>query len=125
LSNDMIEITGEMKKSKKIIPNLVENTNTFIHDVSQSMIADGSMKTALSNANTIMAPIAKNQELLVKMIANLENLSDTLTNNPDYGDKVLSSLTELTVTMQALQKTWVLSDHTQEVREEETSKIAH
>lgn len=126
LSDDMIEITEEMKKSKKFIPDLVKNTNTLVHDVNHTLIADGTMKNALNNANTIMEPLAKNQELLIKMIANIQNLSNTLTQNPDYGDKVLTTLTELTTTMRALQETWILADHTKKVKEEaEETKVAH
>ena len=96
----------------------------MVTQVNNDFLNNGNAKRTLAKLEKVITPIAEKDQLLSKLMTNLEDLSATLSKNPDYGDQVLETLNELTVTMKALQRTWMLSDHANEIQSE-SSKIAH
>lgn len=122
LSDDLIVMTKELKTKSKQMPALVENTAGLTGDMRADLFKNGQTKLFLTNFNSVMEPVVARTKLIDSLLANLEDLSHDLKANPQYGKQVLDAVKELTVTLKALQKTWILEDKTEEVKNEEKAK---
>jgi ABC-type transporter Mla subunit MlaD len=116
LSNDLVELTEKVKKRDTDFPEMVEHGSKMVTSLNKDFIESGVAQSALSSIDRVMGPIADRQLLVEQLLGNLESLSATLSKNPDYGDKLLDTLNEMTLTMKALQRTWILSDHAEDIK---------
>lgn len=81
-----------------------------------------SMDVTMQNLNTVMIPIAQRQKIVGGLLDNLGDLSRELKKDPAYGARLLETVSELTITLKALQKTWFLEDQAVEVKKSQKSK---
>lgn len=70
----------------------------------------------LENTNKIISPIAKREELVESLLGNLNSLTLELSKNPNFAKDVLSTLKEATITLKAIQKTWLLKGHVEDLK---------
>lgn len=129
LSDDMIVMTKELKKKNKELPQLVDSGAKFmgagtklVGQLNADFLENELARTSLSNINAMVAPVAQRQALIEHLLTNLEDLSGDLKKNPDYGKQMLDAVKELTITLKALQKTWFLEEHANDVRKEKKAK---
>lgn len=101
---------------------LVVDLNVFIQvlsymktDLLQTKLA----KNTLSNINEIVSPIAKRDKLLVSILDNLESFSGEIKNNPHMAKDITTALKEVITTLKAIQKTWILKSHVEDIKKEE------
>lgn len=118
LSDDLIVMTKEMKKRSKDLPVVVEEGVGLLVDLRQDLFANDLAKTSLTNINKIVTPLARREQLVEDLLANLQDLSRDLRNNPKFAQKMVDALQELTITLKALQRTWLLESKTEEVKKE-------
>lgn len=130
LSSDMIIMTSELKKRSKDLPVIIGSSAQVMSSVNDDFLKNGLAKgvitqtsgtmTKLSNtltqADMVLMPLAKRQKLMEGLLDNLADLSHELKKNPDYGSRMLEAISELTVTLKALQHTWFLEDQAQQAR---------
>jgi phospholipid/cholesterol/gamma-HCH transport system substrate-binding protein len=117
LSDDLIVISKELKKQNKTIPEFVATGNDVFKSINNDFFKDGLLKETLITVNQTMTPFAQKQELMSNMLNSLNDLAEQLKKNPDYASKVIEAVTELTITLKALQKTWLLEGKTEEVKQ--------
>jgi hypothetical protein len=72
----------------------------------------------------LVGVLAEKEQLFKQLLGNLEDLSKDLQQEPRYGKKLLVMIDELTITLKALQKTWLLEDQADETRKAEQKKRA-
>jgi phospholipid/cholesterol/gamma-HCH transport system substrate-binding protein len=116
LSDDLIVISKELKKQNKAIPEFVVSGNDVFKSIQNDFFKDSLLKQTLTTVNQTMTPFAQKQELISNMLTSLNDLAEQLKKNPDYASKVIEAVTELTITLKALQKTWLLEGKTEEVK---------
>jgi phospholipid/cholesterol/gamma-HCH transport system substrate-binding protein len=116
LSDDLIVISKELKKQNKAIPEFVVSGNDVFKSIQNDFFKDNLLKQTLTTVNQTMTPFAQKQELISNMLTSLNDLAEQLKKNPDYASKVIEAVTELTITLKALQKTWLLEGKTEEVK---------
>lgn len=117
LSDDLIVISKELKKQNKAIPEFVASGNDVFRSIQNDFFKDSLLKQTLTTVNQTMTPFAQKQELISNMLTSLNDLAEQLKKNPDYASKVIEAVTELTITLKALQKTWLLEGKTEEVKQ--------
>jgi phospholipid/cholesterol/gamma-HCH transport system substrate-binding protein len=117
LSDDLIVISKELKKQNKAIPAFVASGNDVFKSINNDFFKDGLLKDTVTTVNQTMTPFAQKQELMSNMLSSLNDLAEQLKKNPDYASKVIEAVTELTITLKALQKTWLLEGKTEEVKQ--------
>lgn len=118
LSDDLIVMTKEMKKKSKDLPVIVENGAGLLGDMREDLFANNLARDSLAGINKVVTPLAARPQLIEQILGNIEDLSRDLKNNPKFAQKVVDALGELTITLKALQKTWILEDKTEEVKKE-------
>ena len=74
------------------------------------------MRNAVANVNQTVMPLANRQALIGNLLNTLDDLTTQLKKNPDYASKIIEAVSELTITLKALQKTWLLEDKTADVK---------
>ncbi len=116
LSDDLIVISKELKKQNKVLPEFVASGNEVFKSIQNDFFKDNLIRDTLSTVNQTMTPFAQKQELMTNMLVSLNDLAEQLKKNPDYASKVIEAVTELTITLKALQKTWLLEGSTEEVK---------
>ena len=116
LSDDLIVISKELKKQNKAIPEFVASGNEVFKSINNDFFKDGLLRETMTTVNQTMTPFAQKQELMSNMLNSLNDLAEQLKKNPDYASKVIEAVSELTITLKALQKTWLLEGKTEEVK---------
>lgn len=116
LSDDLIVISHELKKQNKVIPEFVTSGTSVFKSMHEDFFKDRLMRDTFATVNQTLQPIAARQEIVGNLLNALSDLAEQLKKNPDYAEKVIDAVTELTITMKALQKTWLLEDQTKEVK---------
>lgn len=81
-----------------------------------------SMDDTMQNVNTVMIPIAQRHKVVGGLLDNLADLSSELKKDPQYGAKLLETVSELTVTLKALQNTWFLEDQARDAKKQQKLK---
>lgn len=118
LSDDLIVMTKEMKKKSKELPIIVDQGAGLLGDMRQDLFANKLARDSLANLNKVITPLAQREQLIQQLLDNAEDISRDLKNNPKFGQHVVEALKELTITLKALQKTWILEDKTEAVKAE-------
>lgn len=116
LSNDLIVISRELKKQNKVIPEFVTSGTNVFKSMHEDFFKDRLMRETFMTVNQTLKPIASRQEVVGDLLNTLSDLAGQLKQNPDYAAKIIEAVSELTITMKALQKTWLLEDQTKEVK---------
>lgn len=116
LSGDLIVISKELKKQPKDIPQFVASGNTVLKSMQDDLFKDNLIRDTVTNVNQTMMPFANRQALLGNLLNTLDDLTTQLKKNPDYASKIIEAVSELTITLKALQKTWLLEDKTADVK---------
>jgi phospholipid/cholesterol/gamma-HCH transport system substrate-binding protein len=148
LSEDALVITKDLKKSSKVIPSLLANGNEMFAAANEDlfkthvmrdtfagakrdMFDNGLLRQTMQSVDGVMRPttklvgvLAEKEQLFKQLLGNLEDLSKDLQQEPRYGKKLLVMIDELTITLKALQKTWLLEDQADETRKAEQKKRA-
>lgn len=118
LSGDLITMTKELKTKSKQMPQMVEQGVGLLSDMREDIFSNHLARDTLANVNKVITPLATRQQLIEQVLGNVENLSNDLKNNPQFAQQMVDALKELTITLRALQKTWILEDQTKEVKSE-------
>jgi ABC-type transporter Mla subunit MlaD len=116
LSSDLLVLTKEMKKQPKAIPTFVDSGTKLLDDAHADLFANDALKKTLANVDGVMMPLAQRQKLIADLLTNLEVFSAELTKNPEFTKQVLEAVQEMTITLKALQKTWILKSETEDVK---------
>lgn len=116
LSDDLIVISHELKKQNKVIPEFVTSGTSVFKSLHEDFFKDRLLRETFSTVNQTLKPVAARQEIVGNLLNALSDLAEQLKKNPDYAAKVIEAVSELTITMKALQKTWLLEDQTKEVK---------
>ncbi len=116
LSGDLIVVTKELKKQPKALPQVLDSGNRLLTDAHAEVIGNHLLKNSLMKIETVMTPFAERQQTIESLLSNLDDFSKELKKNPEFTKEVLTAVKELTITLKALQKTWVLKDETEEVK---------
>lgn len=116
LSGDLIVVTKELKKQPKALPQVLDSGHRLLVDAHSEVIGNHLLKSTLTKVDDVMTPIAKRQETIESLLQNLDDFSKELKKNPEFTKEILTAVKELTITLKALQKTWILKDETDEVK---------
>jgi hypothetical protein len=108
LSNDLRILKPMLERidDKMLKSNLVEKTLTAAN------------KT-LAHTDKILGPVAKREVLLEQALDNLNALSSEMAKNPTFAKDLIGTLKEVTTTLKAIQKTWFLKGHVEDVKKKE------
>lgn len=117
LSDDLIVVTKELKKQPKALPQTLDAANKLLVEANGDLFSNDLLKSTLGKVDHVMAPVAEKQKLIESLLGNLEDFSKELKKNPEFTKEILAAVKELTITLKALQKTWILKDETQEVKD--------
>lgn len=118
LSDDMLVMTKEMKTKSKQLPVFVESGAEVFRGLHDDFLANRLAKDSLEKMNRVLTPLADRQQLVTAVLDNLGDLSRDLKSDPRYGRQALDAVQELTITLKALQKTWLLEDQSAEATKE-------
>lgn len=118
LSNDLIVISREMRKQPRGIPEFVANGNTMMKSMQDDLFKDHQVREMVENLNKTVTPFANRQALVGNLLTSLDDLAGQLKQNPEYASKIIEAVSELTITLKALQKTWLLEGKTEEVKKQ-------
>ena len=119
LTGDMLVMTREMKKQSKALPVFVASGADLLTGMRDDFFKTGLARDTATKLDGVLTPLAARQQLVTQLLNNLSDLSHDLAADPAYGRKVLQAVSELTITLKALQKTWLLEDQAAEVRQEQ------
>ncbi|MCB9062581.1 MAG: MCE family protein [Halobacteriovoraceae bacterium] len=97
--SDLKKITVSLSKKSSYIPDFFESGNKVFTSV------DG-----------VFNPISKRGELVNQLLDNLQLFSKELADNPGFSKQLMKAIQELTITLRALQKTWILEDHVKDIK---------
>lgn len=86
---------------KKLLAKTLKNTNE-----------------TLAYTGKILKPISKREVLLEQVLDNVNVLSNELAQNPTFSRDLLNTLNEVTITLKAIQKTWILKGHVEDVKKQ-------
>ncbi|HAZ14820.1 MAG: hypothetical protein A2X86_22145 [Bdellovibrionales bacterium GWA2_49_15] len=120
----------------KEIGPLLTNINTLMGDLKdftditktarREMIGNGlltdtlkSTNLTMKNANKILIPLTKREQLLEMTLNNVNAMMSELAKEPTFARDVLGLLKEVSVTLKAIQKTWMLKGHVEDVHKEQ------
>lgn len=73
-------------------------------------------KSTMGNLNTILRPIAKRKVLVAQILDNVQVLSQELKDNPAIAKDMTKALKEVITTLKAIQKTWFLKSHVEDLK---------
>jgi phospholipid/cholesterol/gamma-HCH transport system substrate-binding protein len=116
LSGDLLVISKELKKQPKDIPQFVASGNSVLKSMQDDLFKDNLVRNLVTNVNQTVMPLASRQAVIGNLLNTLDDLTTQLKKNPDYASKVIEAVTELTITLKALQKTWLLEGKTADVK---------
>jgi len=119
LTGDMLMMTNEMKKQSKSLPVFVASGADLLTGMRDDFFKTGLARDTVTKLDGVLTPLAARQQLIAQLLGNLGDLSHDLSADPAYGHKVLQAVDELTITLKALQKTWLLEDQAAEARREQ------
>lgn len=140
ISADALVITQDLRQKSTLLPAFIENGNRVFTGVNNDLLKNhvmrdtfagakrdmfdsGLFKQTLQSVDNVMRPttkmvatFAEKEQLFRELLGNLENLSQDLKEKPRYGKQILVMIEELTITLKALQKTWLLEDKADAIR---------
>jgi len=116
LTSDLLVLTKELKKQPKALPSFVDSGTRLVESAHADLFANHQLKNMIGNVDKVVMPLAERQKLIGDLLGNLEIFSAELKKNPEFTKQLLEAVKEMTVTLKALQKTWILKDETEEVK---------
>ncbi len=99
LTKELITITAPIAQKKHLVTKLLKNGAKLSKDFS-----------------TLISPISKRTKLIEQLLDNINIMSSEITKNPSFTKNMINALKEVTITLKALQKTWLLEDHVNAVK---------
>jgi ABC-type transporter Mla subunit MlaD len=103
LMREVRGLSQDFQENKKPLFDLIRNTNELM----------GSTQADLR----LVRKELLDSGVLIQLTKRLNRLSGEMSKSPELWKELLVALEESVVTMKAMQKTWFLSDHAEEVRE--------
>lgn len=101
MSKDLRKISSSLAKQSKQLPDF------FNHGAK-----------VFSSVDNVFRPIGKREVLITELLDNLQLFSKELADNPGFSKQLMKAIQEMTLTLKALQKTWLLEDHVNKVKQE-------
>lgn len=117
-------LAGINPKDVEAVAGRLSPTLDSVHRLTRILEKDlrgGLLKKTMTGVEGVTGPLARRRRLMVSLVNNLEVISKEMESNKAFASQVTRALRELIVTLKAVQKTWLLSDHVEELREEEDS----
>ncbi|MBI2522287.1 MAG: MCE family protein [Bdellovibrio sp.] len=126
--NDLANLYQEMGP-------LLTNINTLINDLKdftaitktarRDLVGNGLLAETLKNTNNtmknsnkILIPLVKREQLLEMTLNNVNTMMSEVAKEPNFAKDILGLLKEVSVTLKAIQKTWMLKSHVEDVKKE-------
>lgn len=106
----------DMGGRKKVIPKLAKSALRTVNYVNRDFLRNGLAKNVITDIGKIADPLASKSHLAENTIENLNLLIKEFAKNPKIAKQLVNTLKEATITLKALQKTWILSDHVEKVK---------
>jgi hypothetical protein len=122
LEDDFLAITREIKKSRSDLPHFVGAGARLMEGMATDWFDNHlarDMTLVLKDAAT---PFADRRQAVADLLGVANELSRDLERDPRYGQKALEALKQLTLTLRALQRTWMLEDATEAVKAEDAKR---
>lgn len=108
-------ITPTLKSVKHLMDEMSEVTQ-LTKEIRRDLFKNGLAKNALSNLEKTLSPLAKRQKLLEEALNSVSILTSELGKYPEFAKDLVEVLKETSTTLKAIQKTWMLRDHVEDVK---------
>ena len=112
----------DLQASAKALPPTLDNLNGVMKSMRYDLAENGLLKKSFSSFERIATPVAKRQLMIKSVLNNLSSISKEVEQNKQFAGNINEALTELVVTLKALQKTWVLEEYSEEVKANQKKK---
>lgn len=109
-------ILPHVKERKNILGPLLVNTNKTFRTVNKDLLETKALRDTVINVNKLAGPLAREEKTLVNLARDLNILVQQFSSRPEMVGKILATLEDVSITLKALQKTWLLEDEVQEVK---------
>jgi len=117
----------EMTKTYLLIRPTLENINNISKELTaftdsvkilkKDLIDPKVLQNTIKNTNKLIYPVAKRGALIEQLLDNINAISNELANTPSFASDVISALNETTITLKAIQKTWMLKSHVKDLKD--------
>lgn len=108
----------DIENATKALAPTLDNVNGVMRSLRYDLAENGLLKKTLYSVERIATPVAKRQVMINSMLNNLDTLSQEIEGNKNFAREINEALRELIITLKALQKTWLLEDYSNQVRDE-------
>ena len=109
----------EIVEIYKLVAPTLRNVNSLAKDIREDLFKNNLAKSAITNLEQTLSPLAKRQKLIENTLNSVTILTNELVKYPDFAKDLIEVLKETSTTLKAIQKTWMLRDHVEEVKKEE------
>jgi|GEM_PF-1829127 len=109
------EVHPLMINANQLLKDLKDFTDV-VKIAKKDMVGNGLLTETLRNTNKILSPVAKREQLLESTLNNINTLMNELAKEPTFAKDILSMLKEVNITLKAIQKTWILKGHVEDVK---------
>ncbi len=119
--NDLANLYKEVGPLMVNMNNLVKDLKDFTETVKiarRDIVGNGLLTDTLKNTNKILTPLARREELLETTLNNVNVLMSEVAKEPTFAKDILALLKDVSVTLKAVQKTWILKGHVEDVQKE-------
>ena len=112
----------DLEKTSKIIYPTLHHINQIAMVLKKDLIDTKTLQKSVVSFESIATPVAERQDMIQSVLNNTTRISEELEANKRFTSTIGLALDELIVTLKALQKTWVLEDHVNELKLKKTKK---
>ena len=119
---DVDEKSSDLIKTYNLLHPTLHNMNQLTLEFRKQLLDNQLITKSLGNINAVVAPVARREVLIEGLLDNVQSIVDEINKTDQIGSSLITALRELIVTLQAIQKTWILEDHVEELKEKRRQK---
>jgi len=118
------KISGSLLKVADLMSALTKKASVkdveAVYDLMLPVLRN--LNATLYNVKKITRPLAKDHKLVGSTFRSVGKLTNEMASQPDIAKKLVDALQQATLTMKAIQRTWILKSHVEDVQEEKKKK---
>ena len=111
----------DVEKTSKILYPTLKSINQMTSNIQNELLAPGLVAKTIRDVDGIAGPIAKRQKMIQSLLNNIQSMSQEIEASKAFASSVITALEELVITLRAMQKTWVLEEYVDKLKEQKKS----
>lgn len=114
-------ITPTLHSVKKLADEMMEVT-ALSSEIRRDFIKNSLAKKTLGHVEKTLMPLASREKLLEDALDSVSLLTTELAKYPHFAKDLVETLKETSTTLKAIQRTWMLKDHVEDVKKDGKNK---